>query len=59
MNPQDLLRIAEELARGAIGGGRGRPRQAELRRAISAAYYALFHTLALMRCEHACRRCAR
>ena len=47
MNPQDLLRIAEGLARGAIGSGRGRPRQAELRRAISAAYYAMFHTLAL------------
>ena len=47
MNPQDLLRIAEGLARGAIGGGIGRPRQSELRRAVSAAYYALFHTLAL------------
>lgn len=47
MNPQDLLRIAEGLASGALGDGRGRPRQAELRRAISAAYYALFHTLAL------------
>ena len=47
MNPHDLLRIAEGLARGAIGSGRGRPRQAELRRAISSAYYALFHTLAL------------
>ena len=47
MNPHDLLRIAEGLARGAISGGIGRPRQAELRRAISAAYYALFHTLAL------------
>ena len=47
VNPQDLLRIAEGLASGALGGGRGRPRQAELRRAISAAYYAMFHTLAL------------
>ena len=47
MNPRDLLRIAEGLASGALGGGRGRPRQAELRRAISAAYYAMFHTLAL------------
>lgn len=46
MNAQDLLRIAEGLARGAIGDGRGRPRQAELRRAISAAYYAMFHALA-------------
>lgn len=46
MEPFDLLRIAEQLASGAIGSGIGRPRQAELRRAISAAYYAMFHTLA-------------
>ena len=47
MNPSDLIRIARQLASGAVGGNRGRPRQAELRRAVSAAYYALFHTLAL------------
>ena len=47
MNPRDLLRIARQLASGAVVGNRGRPRQAELRRAISAAYYALFHALAL------------
>ena len=46
MNPDDLLTIAESLASGTIGSQRGRPRQAELRRALSAAYYALFHTLA-------------
>ena len=46
MNPRDLIRIARQLASGAVGGNRGRPRQAELRRAISAAYYALFHALA-------------
>ena len=46
MNPDDLLAIAERLASGGIGPERGRPRQAELRRAVSAAYYALFHTLA-------------
>ena len=46
MSPEDLLTIAESLAFGGIGTGRGRPRQAELRRAISATYYALFHTLA-------------
>ena len=38
--------IARHLAAGAIGSRRGRPRQAELRRAISATYYALFHALA-------------
>ena len=46
MNPDDLLTIAETLASGSIGHQRGRPRQAELRRAVSAAYYALFHALA-------------
>ena len=47
MNPRDLIRIARQLASGAVGGNRGRPRQAELRRAVSASYYALFHALAL------------
>ena len=45
MNPDDLLSIAESLASGRVGTQLGRPRQAELRRAISTAYYALFHTL--------------
>ena len=47
MNPHDLIRIAGLLASGTAGGNRGRPRQAELRRAVSTAYYALFHALAL------------
>ena len=47
MNPRDLIRIARQLASGAVGENRGRPRQAELRRAVSTAYYALFHALAL------------
>lgn len=46
VNPDDLLAIADSLASGRVGTRRGRPRQAELRRAISAAYYALFHALA-------------
>ena len=46
MNPRDLIRIARQLASGAAGENRGRPRQAELRRAVSATYYALFHALA-------------
>ena len=46
MNPNDLIRIARHLAMGGVGSGLGRPRQTDLRRAISAAYYALFHTLA-------------
>ena len=46
VNPDDLLTIAEHLASGGIRHQRGRPRQAELCRAVSAIYYALFHTLA-------------
>lgn len=47
LNPNHLIEIADSLAHGRIGTQRGRPRQAELRRAVSATYYALFHTLAL------------
>ena len=46
MDPRDLLSIAERLASGGLGIRRGRPRQSELRRAVSTAYYALFHTMA-------------
>lgn len=47
MNPRDFIRIARHPASGGVGGGRcGRPRPADLRRAVSAAYYALFHLLA-------------
>ena len=44
MNPQDLISGARLLAHG--NGRRGRPRQTDLCRAVSASYYALFHTLA-------------
>lgn len=43
MNPHDLLRAAYQLA---LEPSIGRPRQANLRRAVSTAYYALFHALA-------------
>ena len=43
MNPHDLLRAAYQLA---LEPSAGRPRQANLRRALSTAYYALFHALA-------------
>ena len=43
IRPDWLLRQAEELT----GSGRGQPRNADLRRATSAAYYALFHRIAL------------
>jgi hypothetical protein len=38
----DLLEIAHDL----VERERGKPRQASLRRAVSTAYYAVFHTLA-------------
>ena len=34
------------MAAGGVGSGVGRPRQDELRRAVSCAYYAMFHALA-------------
>lgn len=37
----DLLRTAETL----VASNKGKPRQADLRRAISTAYYAIFHTI--------------
>ena len=46
ISSQDLLNIANELAGGLGDENRGRPRQTELRRAVSCAYYAMFHTLA-------------
>ena len=44
MRPEHLLDIAEGLARGS--GRLGRPRRADLARAVSTAYYAVFHALA-------------
>ncbi len=44
MNPSDLIDIAKLLASGR--GRRGRPRQTDLCRAVSASYYAQFHALA-------------
>ncbi len=46
VTPRDLIAVARGLAGGAIGGPRGRPRQTDLCRATSAAYYAMFHALA-------------
>lgn len=42
MQARDLIKTAKELA----GSGDGKPRQSNLRRATSTAYYALFHALA-------------
>ena len=46
MAPDNLISIARHLAGGRVGRRLGRPRQTDLCRAVSAAYYALFHTLA-------------
>ena len=46
MNPSYLVDVARGLATGAISGSRGRPRQTDLCRAVSATYYAMFHALA-------------
>ena len=50
MNSRDLITIATQIVMGGAGDGAGRHRQAELCRAVSTAYYAMFHALA--------RRCA-
>ena len=44
MRPAELIAIARELARREPG----RPKAESLRRAVSSAYYALFHALALL-----------
>ena len=47
MNWEQLLELAEMLANPpGHGETRGRPQQTHLRKAISAAYYAMFHALA-------------
>ena len=44
MDPHELIRAARQLATGQ--NNPGQPTDAELRRAVSTAYYALFHALA-------------
>ena len=46
VRPVELLLIARHLATGVAGKSKGRPRETELRRAVSATYYALIQTLA-------------
>ena len=45
MNPPELIAIARALVNGIIAGGTIPAAQTELRRAVSCAYYAMFHTL--------------
>lgn len=42
MKPEDFIATAREL----VGDRRGRPRETNLRRAVSTAYYAMFHCMA-------------
>ena len=58
MEPQEMLRIARELASGG-SDPRGRPRQADLKTAVNRTYYALFHTLAIIAADAAIRKRAR
>lgn len=50
VQPDELIRLAYELA--GWNAGPGRPRTAWLRRAISSAYYALFHELVGWSVQH-------
>lgn len=47
MNPPELITLARALVNGVITGGAAQVSQTELRRAVSCAYYAMFHTLAV------------
>ena len=54
ISPEKLLDAARALA----GKGRGRPRSMFLRRAISSAYYALFHAISLQAMAHVASNCS-
>ncbi len=47
MNPAELIVIARALVNGVISGSATPATQTELRCAVSCAYYAMFHTLAV------------
>lgn len=54
IKPDWLLRQASDL----VGSGPGQPRNANLRRAVSAAYYALYHHMVLTVVGHVMDGCA-
>ena len=56
IDPSKLLEAARDFA--DHHGGAGRPRPIWLRRAVSAAYYALFHTVVLETADHLLPNCA-
>ncbi len=47
MNPVEFIALARTLVSGVIAGSAAPASQTELRRALSCAYYAMFHTVAL------------
>lgn len=51
IRPRWLLRLAHQLVPEQVG--QGQPRNTDLRRAISTAYYALFHAITRAEAEHA------
>lgn len=51
IRPRSLLRLAHELVPDHVG--QGRPRNTDLRRAISTAYYAAFHAITRAAADHA------
>jgi hypothetical protein len=51
IRPRWLLRLAKQLVPEQVG--QGQPRNTDLRRAISTAYYALFHAITRAAAEHA------
>lgn len=51
IRPRWLLRLAHELV--PDQAGQGQPRNTDLRRAVSTAYYALFHAITRAAAEHA------
>lgn len=55
INPAWLIRQADEL--GYRNKGPGQPRNADLRRAVSVAYYALYHDVVLRVCTHQMPKC--
>ena len=57
MDWNHLIEDARPLA-GAIGSAAGRPRQTMLKRAVSAAYYAMFHALCASNADTLCQNVA-
>ena len=55
IDPEQLLRLADEL--GYRGAPAGRPQNVKLRRAVSTAYYAVFHHVVMSTCQYLLPTC--